>query len=124
MANAKAHHERSTLVGMWLSARHVIALPIENGVIRLQIEDEIFYDRAEKFPTPELVARLTLAINAGRSHRKELGRIEDFNPNAPLSFSGPTISNLAWTAQWAEAMEQAYANVARQTKPITGAVTP
>lgn len=67
-ARAKEHHERTTEMGRLMNLGHV--RPVEDNCathITVEVQDEFFTDVRERFPTTELMARVQLAIAAGRS---------------------------------------------------------
>lgn len=74
MAKAKAHHERTLLIGQWRNEGHITVIDDESrdaAYVHLRIEDEVFADPRDRFPSVELIAKLQLAIHAGRSDRNQ-----------------------------------------------------
>lgn len=132
MALAKEHHERTGVVGLLMNQGHVTILKDEDpAFIRLQIEDEIFKEERARFPTTTLIARLQLAIHAGKSERN-VERVEVASRNmakhAALGMSyhmgdqmhGVPKGYKSWeeVAPWADALETGYNNVARITATV------
>lgn len=98
MALAKEHHERTGVIGLLMNQGHIKVLPDEDpAFIRLQIEDEIFKEERARFPTTTLIARLQLAIHAGKSERN--------------------VERNSYTG-WDDALETGYNNVAKITATV------
>lgn len=105
MAKAKAHHERTSLFGQWCTAGHITVMEDNDPVnIRLRIEDEFFAEPRDRFPSTTLIAKLQLAIYAGRSCKNE-------NPFGPPNAG-------SYHSRWAQALESAYRNVAQITATV------
>lgn len=123
MAKAKDHHERATLVGTWFNKGHIIIRKEDQespAFIALRMEDELFVDPRDRFPTVELIARIQLALHAGRSHTKV-----DANPTATeikarmegvWSHGSVGMGRSYVYEEWADVLETAYANVAQITR--------
>lgn len=70
MAKAKSHHDRTCEIGALVNTGHVTVMVDDDPLnIRLRIEDEFFAEPRTVFPSEAMVARLHLAIHAGRSDR-------------------------------------------------------
>lgn len=126
MAQAKERLDRTTLFGKWINEGHVTVLPEDNPYyITVQIEDERHREERGEFPSVALIAKLQLAIHAGRSDRNlhpaglwgggYVGRIG--GGAAPVYHVGEATQEW-WHA--CSALEQAYTNIAS----ITAAVKP
>lgn len=81
MALAREHHDRKNSFRTLQDRGHVHVVNSEKPAhITVQIEDEFIDDDRERFPTTVLMARLQLAIAAGRSCRN-LRTNDDFYSN-------------------------------------------
>lgn len=87
MALAKEHHDRTIKLGELVTAGHVTVLEDNDAVrVRLQIEDEVFTEDRERFPSTELMARLQLAVHAGRTERNNQ-TLRDYHASDALSYA-------------------------------------
>lgn len=69
-AEALERNDRSATVMAWYNAGHVYFVrDMDPDWITVKIEDELLKVARDKFPTAELVAKLSLAIAAGQSER-------------------------------------------------------
>ena len=135
MAKAKALHERATRIGKLFTAGHIVTLREDQtspAFVAIRIEDEVIVDPRNAFPTVELMARIELALHAGRSHNKvtELvprnTEIKSFR--MPAALTGYALAEAlispAWMEEWAEVMECAYHNVSKITAAVTNGKAP
>lgn len=119
MARKAEHHERCVMFQRYLKEGHVEVLcDAEPLFVRVQIEDEILRDPRDDFPTTLMMAKLALAIAAGRSHRR-LQRIESYHAADAMSYafnSGKApYGNRVWFDE---------ASIAVDWQKITAAVKP
>ena len=121
LALAKEQHLRTSEFGLLCNLGHVRVVEDNNPArITVAIEDERFSDERTKFPSVQLMARLQLAIAAGRSEKNVLaGAWHD-----QKIYGGPDgggiragIAPCIWD-RW-EAVSQGYANA---TSELTATV--
>lgn len=87
MALAKEHHDRTQKLRELVAAGHVTVLEDNDAVrVRLQIEDEVFGEERQCFPSTELMARLQLAVHAGRSERNNQ-TIRDYHASDAMNYA-------------------------------------
>lgn len=99
MARKAEHHDRCVMFQRYLKEGHVEVLcDAEPLFVRVQIEDEILKDPRDDFPTTLMMAKLALAIAAGRSHRRQ--RSENDHTADAMSYAfnaGPQYNyNRVW----------------------------
>ncbi len=128
MAKAKEAHDRTCMIGVLTNQGHIRVLEDNDPLnIRLVLEDEVFAEPRDVFPSAVLIARLQLAINAGRSERNltvqtivdaadQMSRYKyQYGGIAGQGNHGRTYKLDARSL----AMEQGYANVAKITAKVT-----
>lgn len=87
IALAKEHFDREVKLGELVTAGHVTVLEDNDVVcVRVQIEDEVFTEERRRFPSTELMARLQLAVHAGRSERNNQ-TLRDYHASDALSYA-------------------------------------
>lgn len=70
MARAKEHHERTTAMHALMQSGDVTVMEdMDPAIVRVRVDDEFFTDKRDAFPSTQLLARVQLAIHAGRSDR-------------------------------------------------------
>lgn len=132
MALAKEHHERTTEFGRLCNLGHVNVVEDNCAThITVEIEGEYFTDIREKFPTTQLMARLQLAIAAGRSENngsvftidkmehmiKQLAAYRDIYPQPQWGNHRQFVHDEnIWTRD--EAVAQGYENVSKITATV------
>lgn len=85
MAQAKEAHDRTTVLGLLMNEGHVTVLNTDDpNFITLKIEDETFIETRKGFPTTVLMARLQLAIHAGKSSRNAVVQVFEDSANDNL----------------------------------------
>lgn len=68
LALAKEHHDRLNVLQGLVGRGHVTIVQDENpATVTVQIDDELFSEPRDHFPTTVLMARLQLAVHAGKS---------------------------------------------------------
>lgn len=68
LALAKEHHDRLNILQGMVGQGHVTIVQDENpATVTVQIDDELFSEPRDHFPTTVLMARLQLAVHAGKS---------------------------------------------------------
>lgn len=88
MALAKEHHDRTMKLGELVAAGHVTVMEDCDAVrVRVKIEDEVFSEDRERFPTTELMARLQLAIHAGLSERNRVKIMGDNHASDAMAYA-------------------------------------
>lgn len=116
IAKAHEHKQRTDAVTRLIRDGHVRVMEDnDTEVIRLRIDREFFLDRRDEFPSPGLVARLQLAVNAGQSERNRPSdpgeRLYDLiTPGG--SIRGYNVDT------WADVAEIGYHNVAKITATV------
>ena len=130
LALAKEQHLRTSEFGRLCNLGHVRVVEDNNpALITVAIEDERFSDERAKFPSVRLMARLQLAIAAGRSENNgSVLKLDD------LLKAKDTISSYGWPGggmhyesnayieapavwdRW-EAISQGYANASAKLPP-------
>lgn len=141
MALAKEHHDRTSAFGRLCNEGHVKVVEDNDPInIRCRIEDEFFAEERSRFPSTLLMAKLQLAIAAGRSCRNDPkdetetaqhqldayryaygGRA--MGNSAPLGVRYGKSSHMSWmSAPVSEAVATGYNNVAAITKKFTATV--
>lgn len=100
LALAMEQQQRATTMTKWFNEGLIAFIEdCDPLFIRVKIEDEVFTDPRDEFPTTAMVARVQLAIAGGRNEHRT-----------------PPGGGQQW---WADAMEHAYHNVARVTGTVT-----
>lgn len=103
MALAKEHHNRAKQVEKLILAGHVSVVEDDNpAFIRVRIEDEFFQDERSRFPSTTMIARLQLAIQAGRSDRNRIvhEQIADHAAADSMHYTLGKYGRSNWHAGW------------------------
>lgn len=130
MARALEQHERTSEFDRLCNLGHVRVVQDNCAShITVQIEDEHFTDIREEFPSVQLMARLQLAIAAGRSCRNTPSDWFEHQADAFRHlYARRTSPDAVWLDEGdlyvSDAVAQGYSNVAKKTKRqrVTAAV--
>lgn len=124
MARASEHHRRTSEFVRLCNGGHIRVLQAEEpDFITVEIEGEQLSDRRDSFPSTLLMAKLQLAVKAGRSNRKTF--------TADYHIATARSADTVWQDEaWAneDAVALGYHNATKQTraqrraKPVTATV--
>lgn len=100
LALAKEQRDRSDVFSALLRAGHVSVMEDNNpALIRVRIEDEYFEEERSRFPSTGLMARLQLAIAAGRTDRDHI-HTNELDAANYWSRQGAVIQELRSSSMW------------------------
>lgn len=132
MALAKEHHDRTSEFGRLCNIGHVKVVEDNDPInIRCRIEDEYFAEERTRFPSTLLMAKMQLAIAAGRSCRNERDIKAEVAQHKLDTYRYTYGGARDWKSRQAlmdiyspvaEAVARGYSNVSTITKELTATV--
>lgn len=94
LALAKEHHDRLDVLQGLVGRGHVTIVQDENpATVTVQIDDELFSEPRDHFPTTVLMARLQLAVHAGKS---DLHRVMPDHQADAISYTAGSIPDIIY----------------------------